>query len=78
MYADDILIYLSNPEQSIAALMKTKKFWDISEYALNISDEVKHKWPFHWDVDNKIPWNTFNKELKQFIFKKLWRINKPN
>uniref|UniRef100_A0A667ZGQ6 Reverse transcriptase domain-containing protein n=1 Tax=Myripristis murdjan TaxID=586833 RepID=A0A667ZGQ6_9TELE len=63
MYADDIIIYLSKPEQSIEALMKViEEIGAISGYVLNvnksevmvmgctISDELKHKYAFHWDV----------------------------
>ena len=64
MYADDIIIFLSDPEQSIEALINViGEFGTISGYALNvnksevmimggtISDELKHKYTFHWDVE---------------------------
>lgn len=64
VYADDIIIYLSDPEQSIEALMNIiGEFGIISGYALNfnksevmtmggtISDEFKHKYTFHGDVE---------------------------
>ncbi len=64
MYADDILSYLSKPEQSIEILMNAiKEFGDISGYTINInksevmvigcsiSEEIKHKYAFHWDVE---------------------------
>lgn len=64
MYADDILIYLCKPEQSIEVLMNViKEFGAISGYTLNvnksdvmvmgctISDEIKYKYAFHWDVE---------------------------
>ncbi len=38
MYADDILSYLSKPEQSIEILMNAiKEFGDISGYTININ-----------------------------------------
>lgn len=72
MYADDIIVYLSDPEQSIEALMKvTGEFGAISGYVLNvnksevmtmggiISDVFKHKYAFHWDVE-RIKYLGFN------------------
>ena len=64
MYADDIIIYLSDPEQSIETLMNViGEFGAISGYTLNvnksevmimggtISDKLKPKYTFHWDVE---------------------------
>ena len=64
MYADHIIVYLSDPEQSIEALTNViGESGTILGYALNvnksevmimggtISDELKHKYTFHWDVE---------------------------
>lgn len=60
--ADDIIVYLTNPELSITPLMKTiQEFSEVSGYKLNINksdimvfgcsvkEEFKKKYPFHWD-----------------------------
>lgn len=45
-----------------------------------ISDELKHKYTFHWDVEkDKISWDQYKKrEFGQLVRKEFWCINKIN
>lgn len=64
LYADDIIIYLTNPESSIVPLMEIiNNFGSISGYTLNVSksevmlsdcvikEEIKKQYNFHWDTE---------------------------
>lgn len=80
MYADDVILYLTNPTQSHEIMDEIQQYSDISGYKLNtnkseamiigqpISQEVQLKYKFKWE-QNKIKYLgvVIPKDLKQLL-----------